>query len=271
LEYIAQQQPRCAWELVVVDNGSTDQTNRFLRDYATTVTFPTTLLFEKIPGLSRARNVGWKAARGQIIAFTDDDCYVASDYVDCVYKVFRDERIGFAAGRVNLFDPADYPMTIRTSAESELFAPRSYIPAGRMHGANMMFRRRALEEIDGFDPELGAGTRFMSAEDLDAQVRASCAGWWGCYAPCVIVAHHHGRKAIDLAALLRGYAIGRGAHIAKLLLLRNIWPVVFPIVLRHWYWSARKLGHESSAWHNLKWEIQGAASYLALRLRKRIG
>jgi glycosyltransferase involved in cell wall biosynthesis len=265
LGYVARQQPSCSWELVVVDNGSSDGTAALLAEYTAKVAFPATVIFEGVSGLGRARNAGWTAASGEIIAFTDDDCYVAPDHIDRVRETFGDANIGFAGGRVDLFDPADYPITIKTSDERELIERGSFLRAGVIHGANMMFRRRVLEEIGGFDPDLGSGTRFC-CEDVDAQARASLAGWQGLYTPDVIVAHHHRRKAADVPALSRAYALGRGAYMAKLLLV----PAARPIVFRHLYWSVRKVVRGSYGWHAFMWEMAGVAGYLAHRLRKLI-
>ena len=270
LEYIAKQTPTCSWELVIVDNGSSDATSAIISSYATKVPFATKELFEGTTGKSYALNRGWQAAAGEIIAFTDDDCYVSPEYIDRVKETFKDvPTIGFAGGRVDLFDPDDYPVTIMTSEERELFAPSTIISPGRLHGANMMFRRSVLEEIGGFDPDFGPGTSFV-CEDLDVQARASLAGWSGLYTPDVIVAHHHGRKKGDIPGLMRSYSLGLGAHLAKLALVSETRSIVLPWVLRSFYWSARKVGREYLGAHKFIWQIRGAANYLTLRLRKHI-
>jgi glycosyltransferase involved in cell wall biosynthesis len=266
LQYVACLKPSCCWELVVVDNGSGDTTGAIIADYAANVPFSVRLLQEGIPGLGRARNTGWKAARGDVVAFTDDDCYVAPDYVDRVREAFSDAKVGFAGGRVDLFDPADYPITIRTSSQRELIEPRSFIPGGALHGANMMFRRRVLEAIDGFNQDLGAGTRFC-CEDVDAQARASFAGWWGLYTPDAIVSHHHRRTAKDVPALRRYYALGHGAYMAKFLFVSG----ARSTYLRNWYWSFRRALHgPGRGRREFIQEIQGAGAYFMHRVRKRI-
>jgi glycosyltransferase involved in cell wall biosynthesis len=266
LEYVARQQPSCSWELVVVDNGSSDGTAGLLTEYAAAVGFPVATAFEGIPGLGRARNAGWTAARGEIITFTDDDCYVAPDYMDRACETFADPKIGFAGGRIDLFDPADYPATIRTDPQPQLIEPRSFIAAGLLQGANMMFRRRVLEAIDGFDSDLGPGNRFYG-EDMDAQARASYAGWWGLYTPKVVVAHHHRRTEQDMPALRRAYALGRGAYKTKCILNHEMRSAY----IRVWYWQFRHVftGSPQSR-RELAWEMNGAAGYLADRLRKRV-
>src|SRR5215469_14738424 len=147
---------RQPWETVIVDNGSGDDTRviaqSFLRDAAVDGCY----VWEPRPGLSRARNAGLDASRGAIVAFTDDDCYPATDFLDRVWEVFADPRIGFMGGRILLHDPADYPLTVNESRETLRFTACSIVPCAVVQGANMAFRRAALVGIGGFDPALGA-------------------------------------------------------------------------------------------------------------------
>lgn len=251
-----------SWELIVVDNGSTDGTRDVLDNFSQSTTVPVTVLTEPVAGQGRARNTGLAAVRGEIVAFTDDDCYVASDYVDQAIAVFQDPRIGYCGGRVNLYDPSDYPITIKESEVPALFAPRTALEAGTIHGANMIFRTRALKEIGGFDDAFGAGTRF-SCDDIDACARASFAGFWGAYAPGPLVFHHHGRKAAAVPKLERSYAIGRGAYLAKFTLRRDSWR----IYLKIWYWRlVTSLGRSRDERRERLQELEGAFRYLIYRL-----
>jgi glycosyltransferase involved in cell wall biosynthesis len=165
LAYIAALNTSIPWELIVVDNGSSDSTSHVLRDFARSASFPVIILNEPMPGLGRTRNRGWRAARGEIIAFTDDDCYVLPDFPDRVLEAFADPTMGYCGGRAKLYDSSDYPITINESAVSEIFPPNNYFATGVIHGANMIFRRAALVDIGGFDncfgPEPGSTVRTM--------------------------------------------------------------------------------------------------------------
>ncbi len=199
---------------MVVDNGSTDDTASYLATVADGNRICVRNL--KKPGLGRARNVGWQAASGEIIAFTDDDCYVGAGLPVRDIPVSADyPQVGFAAGRILLFDERDKPVTIKESQELVHFAPHEFIPAGSVTGANMAFRRSVLERIGGFDERLGAGTRFPS-EDIDAAALAIWAGFPGVYDPRPVVFHDHGRRTDDdVAKLRRAYDAGRGAYYVK--------------------------------------------------------
>lgn len=264
--YIERLRPICVWELILVDNGSTDATREILSDFAAGAAFPVTVLFEARAGLGRARNTGWRAAKGDVIAFTDDDCYVAPDYIDRICEIFEDRRIGFAGGRVDLFDTNDCAFTLRTSDEIEFREPRSLIEPPWIIGASMAFRRRALEDVEGFDDNLGAGTRFKSGEDLDALVRASFAGWWGVYNPAAAVAHHHGRKATDIPSLKRGYLLGKGACTMKFILT----PETRSLHVRNWYWTFLRVLRGGYALRDFLWELRGGIAYFAYRLRRHV-
>jgi len=220
LAYIAALNTSIAWELIIVDNGSSDNTSCVLREFARSASFPVIILNEPVPGLGRARNRGWRAARGEIIAFTDDDCYVLPDFPGEVLEAFADPKIGYCGGRIKLYDSSDYPITINESTVPEFFPPNKYFATGVIHGANMIFRRAALVDIGGFDNCFGPGARFYG-EDSDACTRASFAGWWGAYTPGPTVLHAHGRKAADVVILRRSYDIGDGAYAAKFILRRQ--------------------------------------------------
>ncbi len=211
------------WELVIVDNGSVDATAETIRAFAAAQDFRVVPVFQPVAGLSNARNAGVAVATGELMLFTDDDCYVAPDLLDAARAAFADPTIGFVSGRVRLFDPLDARITINESTTPLRFPARRFLATGLVKGANLAFRRAALAAISRggppFDPLLGAGARFPAGEDSDAAQRVALAGWAGAYDPRLVVDHHHGRRGHDVAALFRGYDIGRGAFHAKLLTL----------------------------------------------------
>jgi glycosyltransferase involved in cell wall biosynthesis len=205
------------WELIVVDNGSVDGTFAVLESELNCARLPLIVLKEERVGLSRARNVGIKHARGEIVCFSDDDCYPDVHFVDAWVTVFTDPQIGYGGGRIELFDPEDAKVTIQTEERPRIFDPNSYFSPGTLHGASMAFRRSVVDSIGLFDEDLGAGTASGSGEDADYLQRASEMGFIGRYSPEPLVWHHHGRRASDIAKLDSAYDRGRGAFYASIL------------------------------------------------------
>jgi hypothetical protein len=212
---------RFPWEVVIVDNDSDDGTSEYLASInANLPNGPNVITtFEAEHGLGTARNRGWRIARGEIVAFTDDDCYVSEDFVNAFVEVFEEEStVGFAGGRILLFNPLDYEITIHESKVRQYFAPRSFIGAGEISGANMAFRRAVLERIGGFDGRMGHGAKF-SCEDIDAIAAAIWAGFAGVYDPRPVVYHDHGRRTkLEAKRLQRIYARASGAYFVKYIL-----------------------------------------------------
>lgn len=253
--------PSGRWELVIVDNGSSDHTSAVVRQFAASVPFHVRLVSEPKPGLARARNAGVRMARAKIVAFTDDDCYAERDYLTTMVSAFQHGGYGYIGGRILLHDPTDARATIKEDTTPEDMPPRSVVPAGFIHGANFAVRRIVWEQIRGFDEMLGAGTRF-AAEDVDFVGRASAAGWLGGYRPRPTVRHHHGRKpGNDVAKLKATYVRGIAAYLVKGCLN----PPVRIAFFRYWYWhvlSRLRQGHYA----DLLRELAGAFEYLAKRV-----
>lgn len=199
------------FELLVVDNASTDDTAAAIAASPA----PARYLYCARRGLGAARDHGLAHARGAIVAFTDDDCYPASDYVDALVAVFdAHPEVGCVGGRIILHDASEARITIKESAKPEEFAARTIARPGDLQGANLAFRREALAASGGFDPDFGAGTPFP-CEDVDAVAAVMWAGYAARYDPRPTVRHHHGRSPQDIPALAAGYDRGRGAYYAK--------------------------------------------------------
>ena len=210
---------RLAWEVIVVDNGSADETPRLLDEFSVCAKMSVTVAREAKPGLSRALNRALELARGKIIVFSDDDCYPSPDLLDRTLEAMEQRRLDYMGGRIELFDADDAPITIQTELQPLDIPPMTYIRPGLLQGCNMAVRRTVFDRIGLFDPLMGAGGLFRSSGDVDFLQRASLAGFVGGYAPSALTFHHHGRRGADVSQLRRRYAVGRGAFYAKILLL----------------------------------------------------
>ncbi len=217
------------FEVVVIDNGSTDNTQAVLGQWARGIAFDFQIIQERKLGLSAARNAAFRAARGDILAFTDDDCVLQPDFLVAVLRIYEAvQEALIVGGRVELGDPADLPLTIRPEREPAIF--KGLEAGGFILGANMILNRQALDRIGDMDERFGAGTRLCSGEDTDYVWRAWTAGVPVHYRPELCVYHFHGRRSLEEASkLFHGYWVGNGAlyvkHIRSALPRQFLWNV----------------------------------------------
>ena len=206
-----------AWELILVDNGSTDGTARVIERFAAEFPQPVRLVYEPALGQGNARNAGWMSAKAEIVAYLDDDCYPADNFLEAVVECFAETpNLGFIGGRILLYDQTDLRITIQESVTRVPLAPGSFVLPGVIQGANSAFRRASLAEVDGFDPRFGGARGQFLAEELDVAARISAAGWHGAYDPRPMVYHHHGRKTrSEEWRIMRIYQRGIGGFYAK--------------------------------------------------------
>lgn len=247
-------------EIILVDSASTDNSQEVMSRFAAQAACDVHVVEMATPGLGRARNAGIESASGEIIAFTDDDCYLDESYYHEVGTVLAERELDYCGGRVLLYDPSDAQIGTRCKDSIEPIPPRSFVPAGQILGANMVFRREVLEEVDGFDPEIGAGTPYRF-EDVDIIARASLQGFTGAYVPELVVHHHHRRKpGADVREIQHKNDFARGAYFAKFmfsghaLLYLSEWRR-----RRIWVRMPRKT---LEMWPKFKRELAGAYSYL---------
>ncbi|MDP8932242.1 MAG: glycosyltransferase [Actinomycetota bacterium] len=166
-------------EVIVCDDGSTDRTVELARR------FPVRLLELPHGGLSKARNAGWKAATGDIIAYLDADAYPDQDWLHLLAMSFEP---GVAvSGGPNLPVPGS-PLVERAVATSP-GGPREVLlePSRAEHvpGCNLAIRRDVLEEVGGFNPLYTA-----AGDDVDLCWRIIDLGWEIGFAPAAQIFHH---------------------------------------------------------------------------------
>ena len=243
------------WELVVVDNGSTDRTSAVIAEFGASFDHPVQIINKQGRGVAVAKNAGWRATKSGIVACIDDDCYPEVDHLDAIFECFsKDPKLGFVGGRILLHDATDRRITIQESLEPLSFPPGSFIRHGVIQGANVAYRRAAISEVGGFDPWFGAGALY-SGDETELMARISAAGWKGAYDPEPVVYHHHGRKtANDEWRLMRWYDRGRGAYYAKCMLnraMRNVY-------LKNWL-----LTRQHHSWRTTALEIVAGLDYVA--------
>jgi GT2 family glycosyltransferase len=231
--------PHIEWEVLVVDNGSTDGTQEVVRCQAAREK-RYRYLHEARAGKSFALNRGVREARGRILVFTDDDCIVDEGWLHEISREFDcDPSLGVLGGRVELFDPRDKPITIITERERAVVSRVKTFIEPVIFGCNMAIRRDVLENTGGFDVEMVFGfTSVASSEDIDIVYRIVRRGYKALYSPAVLVLHNHGRRSdAEVTRLLFQYCAGRGNFYAKhmfhdrLVAKCAMWDIIRPIRL----------------------------------------
>jgi len=206
-------------EVVLVDNGSRDDTAERLARWSGSQAFPVCVVHEPQAGLAHARNRGLSAVRGGIVAMTDDDCVLDPGYFIELARCFGElDGPAIVGGRILPGNPADLPVTLKLE-DHAMIAPPDAFPGGFVMGANLAFSAEVARRVGRFDPRFGAGAAFVSAEDTDYLFRATGLGIPLRYDPRFVVHHHHGRTLVaEETRLLAGYSYGDGALYAKHLL-----------------------------------------------------
>jgi glycosyltransferase involved in cell wall biosynthesis len=169
-------------------------------------------------GVATARNVGIAEATTELVAITDDDCEVASDWLAEIERAFElDPRIAIVFGNV-LAGPHDSHAGFMPAYQTyEPVLARSLRDKNRIQGvgASMAIRRSCWLALGGFDETLGAGARLRSAEETDLTIRALRAGWLVYETPRVRVTHHGFYPWALHGTVMARYWYGTGAAFAR--------------------------------------------------------
>lgn len=210
------------WELVFVNNGSTDETHDVILDLKRVLPCRFHYTEEALPGLARSRNRGILEATGDMLVFTDDDCYATPDLLSAYDEIYSSGTIDYGGGRVLPFRLDTPHLSMQERINAWNLPSMSFLPAGLIHGANMSVKRDVAINAGGFDEQLGAGSLLRSGEDVEFLARLSFLGHVGGYFPQPTVYHDHDRMApAKIRETFHGYDLGRGAYLFKMICNRT--------------------------------------------------
>jgi glycosyltransferase involved in cell wall biosynthesis len=169
--------PVDCFEVVVVDNASTDDTPEVLRELAARSPVKIRTLVEQTRGPAATRNAGWRAARGTVIAFVDDDCVPEPYWLAAgLDEMLADDGVGVVQGctrKPELASLGDWTLW------RQITGPTPYFEA-----CNIFYRRAALAQTCGFDEGIG-----NYGEDCAAGWAVLAAGWRRGFAPLAVAYH----------------------------------------------------------------------------------
>lgn len=230
------------FEVIVVDNASSDPSTL---QYVAQLRDPRVrAVTEPMPGQGLARNAGVVAARGDVVAFTDDDVVVDPMWLRWLGDaVQRAPRVGcvtglVAGGEFRTPEQCWFENHVNWSKnlarkEFEITRP----PVGNKlfpfqvglygAGANFAMPRSVLMQLGGFDEALGPGSPCCACDDNDMFLRLVAAGHVLVYEPAALVWHRHRADMAGLVTQAQGYGISLGAWLTKVACDPSLSPMAF--------------------------------------------
>jgi GT2 family glycosyltransferase len=213
-----------SYEVIVVNDGSTDSTADIAREFGVRV------ISTPNRGLSHARNTGLAAATGEIVAYIDDDAYPDPHWFTYLAIAFMTtDHAG--VGGPNIPPPGDGPLAacVANAPGGPIHVLLSDDVAEHIPGCNMAFRKGRLQAIGGFDPQFR-----RAGDDVDVCWRLQARGWTLGFSAAAMVWHH---RRNSIRAYLR-QQIGYGDAEA---MLERKWPEKYNAA-GHVSWSGRLYG-----------------------------
>lgn len=171
------------FEIIIVDDGSTDNTERIVSSYQVKY------IYQENRGPAAARNRGFRESGGDIIAFIDSDCIARKDWLENLIKGFDSPEVGAVAGSYDIANPES--LLSRLIHEEIKWRHSGFKRYIRAFGSyNVAIRREVFEKVGGFDETY----RTASGEDNDLSYRILKAGYKIRFMPDALVAHYHTEK-----------------------------------------------------------------------------
>jgi len=184
------------WEMLIVDNASTDDTAAVAESVAASHPDRVRVVVEREIGLSAARNAGVAATAAGIVAFIDDDAFPEPGWLGAIVRGFRRSEVMCVGGPVAPLIEGELPewfrgrflpyLTVWDLGADEIELAYNEYP----RGANIAFRRSGLELVGGFSTHLGRkGASLLSCEEIELCLRLERAGFTTLYQPGARVRH----------------------------------------------------------------------------------
>jgi GT2 family glycosyltransferase len=261
-------------ETIVVDQS--DRSNAILQTRQMRGSNPVRYIRMNSIGLARARNEGVRAASYDVLAFIDDDMYVAHHWLESLIGALAQSgENSVVTGQVrsgNAETPGGFAPSTKTDHAREIYEGRPSRDV--LWAGNMAMWRSAVVSVGKFDERLGAGSRFPSSEDNDYGFRLLEAGFRILYVPEALVYHRAWRSDRDYLRLRWSYGRGQGAYYAKYLSIHD--PYMMRRMARELKSTARRFVTQVARDRRAAWShavylialLSGAAEWLFTESRR---
>jgi glycosyltransferase involved in cell wall biosynthesis len=255
------------WEVLVVDNNSSDQTKQVVEDICRRYPGRFRYLFESRQGKSYALNAGIRESRGEILAFVDDDVTVKPTWLQNLTSALHDGQWGGSGGRILPAPGFSPPRWLALDGPRSLAgALYAYCDPGDVpgdlkdppYGANMAFRREMFAKYGGFRTDLGRSSGcLLSHEDTEFGRRLMAGGERLRYVPTAVVNHEIHQYRVRKEFFLEWwFGFGRGSvrETRKRLSNEEILKVLGRTLLTSIQWvvtfeSQRRFYHKCRIWY----------------------
>lgn len=215
---LAQDFPQTGYELLIVDNNSTDHTNALAQEFCKA--YPNVRYFlESQVGLSHARNRGWQEAAGKYVAYIDDDCKVPPTWLRAASRVIEQVHPSAFGGPYYAFYNSPKPAWFKDEYGSHVqgVVARSLKIDEYLCGGNMFLRLDILSKLGGFNTEFGMkGDKYSYGEETELfhRLRSVFPDSLIYYDPALFVYHLVRAEKMKLMKVLR-MSFDQGRDYAK--------------------------------------------------------
>jgi GT2 family glycosyltransferase len=255
-----------SFELLIVDNASINNTFKKTNELALNDNLQIRYVYESRVGLSFARNTGWREAKGEIVAFIDDDAIPQQKWIEQIIRTLSENTQAYGVGgRIRPIEGSRPPDWMPL----DIFMNQMELDFGNMEkmivwpeflpGGNSAYRRSLFNKIGGFDPHLGRrGAISIGYEDCEFTIRALKHKCTLIYNPKMIVYHptiprQWTKSGMRKYFYLSGYSYAIlevqafGTHIYWTHAFKNVLQTISRIV-KFVYWIIRKRVPENIRW-----------------------